>query len=111
MERHRALALAAADRLSTLGYGNVHVIEGDGSVGWPNAAPFDAIVVTAAGADDPSIVCGISWPTEGRLVMPVGGRRGSQRLMLLVRRGDRHVTEDLGGVRFVPLIGEQGLPG
>ncbi len=108
VERHRSLAREAADRLSKLGYGNVSVVHGDGSLGWPDEAPYDAIVVTAAGPAVPDALRD-QMVDGGRLVMPVGGRYGDQRLVRIVRSGDRYESEDLGGVRFVPLIGEQGI--
>ena len=108
IERHQMLAGTARDRLQKLGYENIHVLQGDGSLGCPEHAPFDAIVVTAAGPDVPQ-----SLKTQlaigGRLVMPVGEYRHSQ-ILLRVRRTseNKFVEEDLGGVRFVPLIGKEG---
>lgn len=110
VERHGSLARVAAARLAALGVSNVEVVEGDGSLGWPERAPYDAIVVTAAG---PSVPVSLrAQMAEGaRLIMPVGRRGGEQRLLRLVRVGDRYDVEDLGGVRFVPLVGEQGVGG
>lgn len=108
IERHGSLARAAAVRLAALGISNVQVVEGDGSLGWPELAPYDAIVVTAAGPSVPPALRA-QMAEGGRLIMPVGHRRGEQRLLRLIRSGDHYDLEDLGGVRFVPLVGEQGV--
>jgi protein-L-isoaspartate(D-aspartate) O-methyltransferase len=100
------LAQRAADvLLETLALGNVRLRVGDGRVGWPDAAPFDAILVTAAPTVVPPALVDQLAP-GGRLVLPVGPDPESQRL-LVVRRGSDGVTTstDLMGVRFVPLIG------
>lgn len=110
VERIPALAAAARDRLAALGVGNVQVHEGDGTLGWPAAAPFDAIVVSAGGPRVPAALRA-QLAEGGRLIMPVGAERTDQRLLRLTRRGDACEEEDLGGVRFVPLIGAQGWPG
>lgn len=108
VERHASLAEAARRRLSALGYANVEVRTGDGTLGLPDAAPFDAIICAASGPDVPD-----AWKeqitTGGRIVMPVGGHYGGQQLVRLVRRDQDHFDRDLlGGVRFVPLVGAQG---
>lgn len=108
IERHGSLARAAAARLAALGASNVQVVEGDGSLGWPESAPYDAIVVTAAGPSVPPALRA-QMAEGGRLIMPVGPRRGEQRLLRLIRSGDHLDLEDLGGVRFVPLVGAQGV--
>lgn len=110
VERHRALARQASDRLAALGVSNVTVVEGDGSLGWPERAPYDVIVVTAAGPSVPAALRA-QMADGARLIMPVGHRSGEQRLLRVVRTGDRYDLEDLGGVRFVPLVGEQGVAG
>ena len=107
IERIKPLAEAARSRLESLGYDNIHVVEGDGTQGWQPAEPFDAIVVTAAGAIIPDALQD-QLVDGGRLVIPVGGLRGEQRLLRVVRAGDGFVTSDLGGVRFVPLVGDDG---
>jgi protein-L-isoaspartate(D-aspartate) O-methyltransferase len=84
----------------------VHVEVGDGSLGWPSAAPYQAIVVTAAAPEVPPALLG-QLDEGGRLVLPVG-QPGGQSLMCLTRSGDGYEERDLGGVAFVPLIGEQG---
>ncbi|HET6599598.1 MAG TPA: protein-L-isoaspartate(D-aspartate) O-methyltransferase [Burkholderiaceae bacterium] len=108
IERIAGLADAAAARLAALGHANVQVLTGDGTVGWPAGAPFDAIVVTATGPVVPPALkaqLGIG----GRLVMPVGRRRGFQELLQVTRVSEQEFrTESLAAVRFVPLLGEQG---
>lgn len=108
IERHPQLAQSARDRLARLGYHNVHVREGDGTRGWLEEAPFDAIVVTAAG---PSVPVSLKKQLKvgGRLVIPVGQESYDQSLLRVIRQSeDQFVEENLGGVRFVPLIGEEG---
>jgi len=108
IERHRRLADLARERLARLGYANVDVHEGDGSVGWPSGAPYDAIVVAAAGPRIPDALREQLAP-NGRLVMPVGEEHGTQRLVRVVRDGEGGFAEtDLGAVMFVPLVGAQG---
>ncbi len=81
---------------------------GDGTRGWPEQAPFDAIIV-AAGAPEPPRALHEQLAVGGRLVIPVGDVRFGQRLRRIVRTGeDRYEEKDLGGVSFVPLVGEQG---
>jgi len=108
IERHEALAERARTTLAGLGYDNVHVVVGDGSLGWPGAAPYDAIVVTA---DAPSVPEALvdQLADGGRLVIPVGASPGYQTLLRVRRVGDELRRDDLGGVAFVPLIGEQGF--
>ena len=104
IEIFRALADDARARLQRLGYGRVQVRHGDGYAGWPEVAPFDAIVVTA-GADSipPPLVRQLA--PGGRLVMPVGNPWADQRLVLLVKDSSGRVaSRDLLPVRFVPLL-------
>jgi protein-L-isoaspartate(D-aspartate) O-methyltransferase len=106
IERHPELALAAARRIEALGYDNVRIVEGDGTLGWPEAAPFDAILV-AAGADHvpPALIAQLR--PGGRLVMPIGPQWGGQSLVRLTREDDGSLTrQTLCAVRFVPLIGD-----
>ena len=98
------LAERATETLASLGYGRVHVRSGDGYRGWPEAAPFDAIVVTAAPDHVPQALVEQLAP-GGRLVIPVGGR-GAQDLRLLVREAEGIREEILYGVLFVPMTGE-----
>lgn len=107
IERHASLGNAAAERLRFLGYDNVELRVGDGTKGWPEAAPFDAIVVSAGGGTVPEALKDQLAP-DGVLVMPVGRNGGNQRLLRLRRNADGDFAqEDLGGVAFVPLIGEE----
>lgn len=96
------LARRAHDVLDALGYGNVVTRVGDGYYGWPDQAPFDAIVVTAAPSHIPPPLVEQLKP-RGRLVIPVGPPYGIQRLMLVVKRKDGTLRQrSLGCVRFVP---------
>lgn len=108
IERHRTLASIARGRFKELGYENVDVLCGDGTLGWPEHAPFDAIVVTAGGPDAPrSLVEQLD--IGGRLVIPTGDQLHQQELLRITRVGHTDMEiEELGGVRFVPLIGEEG---
>jgi protein-L-isoaspartate(D-aspartate) O-methyltransferase len=108
IERHDDLTRLAAERLQRLGYGNVEVRTGDGTRGWPEAAPFDAILAAAGGPAIPQTLKD-QLDVGGRLVMPIGHTRREQRLVKVTRTGpSRFEEEDLGGVMFVPLIGEHG---
>lgn len=107
IERIQDLADAAARRLRTLGYDNVHIRHDDGTKGWPEANPFDAILVSAGGPEIPDVLKE-QLAIGGHLVIPVGERRG-QMLLKLTRTGeDTYTREELGRVRFVPLIGARG---
>jgi protein-L-isoaspartate(D-aspartate) O-methyltransferase len=111
VERHEELATLASRRLRELGFANVHVLHGDGTLGWPEHAPFDAIVVAAGGPKVPRSLLE-QLAVGGRLVIPVGEARDLQTLLRVTRTPDgRFVEEDLGGVRFVPLIGAEGWEG
>ena len=105
IERHAQLAQLAASRMARLGLANVTIIEGDGVAGWPQGAPFDAILVAAASAEVPPALIDQLRP-GGRLIMPVGAGWAGQSLIRLTRAADGGVTrETLCGVRFVPLVG------
>ena len=95
------LSLRAQAKLEALGYGNVHFRIGDGSGGWPEAAPFDGILVTAAPTTVPEDLEGQLAP-GGRMIIPVG--LGAQELVLVERVGDSFRRRRLLGVRFVPLV-------
>jgi protein-L-isoaspartate(D-aspartate) O-methyltransferase len=98
-----ALGLAARDRLKKLGYTNVVVRIGDGYAGWPEKAPFDRIVLTAAPPSLPEAL--VAQLAEGGvLVAPVGPDGGVQRLMRYRKKGGRLAQQDLGAVRFVPMV-------
>ena len=106
VERLSELADLAREALRELGYTNVIVVVGDGTLGYPERAPYDGICVTAAAPDIPRTL--LSQLTQhGRLVIPVGDRDG-QELTVVVRDGDQFSRKAVGGVRFVPLIGDQG---
>jgi protein-L-isoaspartate(D-aspartate) O-methyltransferase len=99
-----ALGNAAAGRLRALGYANVEVRIGDGYAGWPEAAPFDAIVVTAAAPRVPQALVAQLKP-GGRMVIPVGESGAAQELLLITKRADGGVdTRSVLPVRFVPLV-------
>jgi protein-L-isoaspartate(D-aspartate) O-methyltransferase len=99
-----SLGRAAAKRLEELGYGNIEVRIGDGYKGWPEKAPFDAIVVTAAAPHVPQALLDQLKP-GGRLVIPVGGDGDIQYLKLITRRADGGYDEKrVLAVRFVPLV-------
>jgi protein-L-isoaspartate(D-aspartate) O-methyltransferase len=107
IERHEPLAHQARRRLETLGYGNVELVVGDGSRGWPVPQLFDAILVSASGPDVPEPLKR-QLAAGGRLVMPIGEPE-HQRLVKLRRRGpDRFEQETVASVSFVPLIGAHG---
>jgi len=109
VERIPELAHAARDRLAQLGFTNVRVHHGDGTLGWPAHAPYDAIVVSA-GAPRPPPALLAQLAVGGRLVLPYG-ELDEQELARITRREPERFDEDrLGGVRFVPLIGEAGWP-
>jgi protein-L-isoaspartate(D-aspartate) O-methyltransferase len=107
VERIDSLAASARSRFAELGLDGIEVVVGDGTLGWPVRAPYDAIVVTAGGPSVPKALRDQLAP-GGRLVMPVG-RAGEQFLIRLRRGADGlDVMDDLGPVAFVPLIGEEG---
>lgn len=111
VERIEALAAQARDHLAALGIANVHVHCADGTLGWPDAAPYDAIAVTAAGPEIPAALKAQLAP-GGTIVMPVGDRHGPQVLLRWARGADgREQVESLCDVRFVPLLGRQGFAG
>ncbi len=106
IERHPALAERARQTLHELGYVNVSVCVGDGTLGWPEAAPFAAVLVTA-GAPHPPQPLLDQLDEGGRLVIPVGGR-GFQELEVWQREGGIFTREAVIPVAFVPLRGEHG---
>jgi protein-L-isoaspartate(D-aspartate) O-methyltransferase len=108
IERHESLAEAARLRLKALGCDNVEIVTGDGTQGLARQAPFDAIIAAAGGPDVPCTLLD-QLAIGGRLVMPVGTDPRMQRLVKLTRRADGGFDrQELGAVRFVPLIGEHG---
>ena len=111
MERHHDLVDVARDRLKRLGYDNVEIVEGDGTRGCPDEAPFDAIVAAASGSHVPKAFLE-QLADGGRIVMPVGEPGWVQELVKVTKQDDGTLMQQkLGGVRFVPLIGEEGWSG
>jgi protein-L-isoaspartate(D-aspartate) O-methyltransferase len=103
-----SLAAASRERLARLGYGNVRVEDGDGSLGWPAAAPYDAILVSAAApAIPPPLIEQLA--ESGRLVVPVGDSE-RQSMLRIVKRAGSLAQESLLTCRFVPLLGRHGWP-
>jgi protein-L-isoaspartate(D-aspartate) O-methyltransferase len=108
VERLGPLAEKAATLLAEVGYNNVHVLHGDGTKGWPEHAPYDAIVVAAGGPQVPETLKQ-QLKIGGRLVIPIGGDLRNQELVRVTRiSADEYRSEDIADVRFVPLIGEEG---
>ena len=108
VERIGQLAEKSAATLARLGYSNVHVLHADGTLGWSEHAPYDAIVVAAGGPDVPESLKA-QLKIGGRLVIPVGADRRVQELVRVVRVSeDQYRSEELADVRFVPLVGAEG---
>ena len=108
VERIAQLAEHAATTLADLGYDNVHVLHGDGTLGWAEHAPYDAIVVAAGGPEIPESLKE-QLAVGGRLVIPVGRNPRAQELVRITRLSeDEYRSEDMADVRFVPLVGEEG---
>jgi protein-L-isoaspartate(D-aspartate) O-methyltransferase len=108
IERQHALVEVARERLERLGYDNVTIVEGDGTKGCVGEAPFDAILAAASGSHVPQPLID-QLADGGRIVMPVGSPGWVQELVKVTKRADGSVErQNLGGVRFVPLIGEEG---
>ena len=107
VERVAELAETARGVLDELGYGDVRVRIGDGSLGWPEEAPFDRILLTAAAPSVPPTLRAQLDAHGGRLVAPVGTRH-LQELVVIERFGTTWTTEHLLECRFVPLLGEHG---
>jgi protein-L-isoaspartate(D-aspartate) O-methyltransferase len=110
IERHAALAERARAALAAAGFGEVTVIVGDGSLGFPARAPYDCILATAGAPRIPD-----SWPpqlaTGGRIVAPVGASPHSQVLVIVTRQDDGTLdTREGTPCAFVPLVGRQAWP-
>lgn len=106
VERIGPLLEQARSLLAELGFSNVEYLVGDGTLGWPDFAPYDAILVSAASPDIPEPLVQ-QLGEGGRLLIPVGPA-DEQVLMMIVRRGERLVRQEIAPVRFVPLLGEHG---
>lgn len=108
VERIAELAEAAAERLARLGYANVHVRNGDGSLGWPEHAPYDGILVTAAAPTMPQALID-QLAAGGRMVIPIGVGRFEQTLTVVEKDGTGKVSVEPGlPVAFVPLLDGEG---
>jgi protein-L-isoaspartate(D-aspartate) O-methyltransferase len=108
VELRSSLAGESRERLARLGYGNVRVEEGDGSLGWPTGAPYDAILVSAAApAIPPPLIEQLA--DGGRMVIPVGDSE-RQSMLRIVKRSGGLAQESLLACRFVPLLGRHGWP-
>ena len=108
VERHTELSEEAGRRLADAGYESVLLVVGDGTKGWPAGAPYDAVIVTAAGPSVPQPLLKQLSEDRGRLAMPVGERR-HQQLTVVERRGSELISSRRDPVVFVPLIGEYGF--
>ncbi len=106
IERHSPLAERASETLHTLGYANIFIHTGDGTRGWPDASPYQGILVTAASPNPPQPLLD-QLAEGGRLVIPVGNHYG-QDLQVWERHGDKFEPESIIPVMFVPLRGEFG---
>jgi len=108
IERHKPLLDAAEARFARLGLHNITTLLSDGSKGWPAQAPFERIMVTAAAHDVPPVLIE-QLAVGGIMIIPLGDHVSYQRLYKVTRTEDDFEMEDLGGVRFVPLVA--GMPG
>ncbi len=106
VERLRSLSLAARKRLTEMGQVNILYRVGDGTLGWPEQAPFDAMIVTAGGPDIPATLFA-QLDEGGRMVIPVGGR-DVQSLTVVKKKQGKPRTMVIDRVRFVSLVGEEG---
>lgn len=110
IERQPELVRIAAQRMRSFGYDNVRIVEGDGTLGCPDEGPFDAILAAASGSHVPRPLLDQLAP-GGRLVMPVGDPGWVQQLVKVTRTAaGKLIEENLGAVRFVPLIGAEAWP-
>lgn len=107
VETVELLAKRAQEVINSLGYDNIELQIGDGSKGWREKAPFDAVMVSAGAPTVPeSLIAQLSW--GGRLVIPVGSRADQLLLRITLESDGVSVQEELGAVRFVPLLGSEG---
>ena len=108
IERLKGLSTTAVQRLNDMGFTNFTPMVGDGTLGWPAQAPFDRIIVTAAGPWVPSALVE-QLKVGGILVIPVGSQEARQQLVKVVKTEAGVVETVIGIVSFVPLVGEQGV--
>ena len=108
IERVGTLVTKARDAIRAAGAINVSLLAGDGTLGWREYAPYDAILVTAGSPDVPTPLAE-QLPEGGRLLIPIG-ERDEQILTLFTKRGEELDRRDIGAARFVPLIGKYGWP-
>lgn len=106
VERIEKLAHLAQKRLEDFDYRNIHIFVGDGTCGWPEFQPYDAVIVTAAAPDIPAALVS-QMNDHARMIIPVGSR-SLQTLMLVEKQGKNIIKKDMGGCVFVPLIGKEG---
>jgi protein-L-isoaspartate(D-aspartate) O-methyltransferase len=109
IERHRALLAEAEQRFADLRLHNITTKLGDGTLGWPQQAPFQRIIVTAAAADVPPVLAD-QLAVGGKMVVPVGDEDRDQAILRVTRSDEGFETEALRDVRFVPLISEEPEP-
>lgn len=107
VERIPRLCAAARERLLSMGFFNVHVKQDDGTLGWPSAAPFDRIIVTAGGPEIPQPLVD-QLGQGGRLVIPLGATRRLQRLVVVEKLPDGVRQSEVCSVAFVDLVGKHG---
>lgn len=108
IERVGTLVTKARDAIRAAGASNVSLLAGDGTLGWRDYSPYDAILVTAGSPTVPTPLAE-QLAEGGRLLIPIGGRE-EQILTLFTRRGEELARRDIGAARFVPLIGKYGWP-
>lgn len=108
IERIKALADSARTRLTNLGYTNIEVFESIDVIGWPDKAPYDVIIVSAAAPKIPMKLID-QLKDGGRMIIPVGSMN-DQELIKIVVKGDSYSTKNLGSCRFVPLLGPDAWP-
>ncbi len=107
IERHKSLADEAEEKFRRLGYDNIHVLHGDGTLGWPENGPYDAVVVTA-GAPEPPESLKKQLAVGGRMVIPTGSTRVQELVRIRRVSEEEFEREEHFSVRFVPLVGEEG---
>ena len=108
IERQHDLVVASRERLRSLGIDNVEIVEGDGTIGCPGHGLFDAILAAASGSHVPQALID-QLAIGGSIIMPVGSPGWVQELVKVTKRADGSLERhNLGGVRFVPLIGQEG---